>query len=80
MERERYSDDDLVEREIASETQDPDEESETEIERRAGPKAMHESTGYPARERAEAVYGDTDVDPNRDDQRSAHNATPDEHL
>ena len=80
MERERYSDDDLVEREIDSETQDPEEQSETEIERRAGPEAMHESTEYPARERAEAVYGDTDMDPNRDDQRSAHHATPDEHL
>ena len=65
MERERYSDDDLVEREIDSETQEPDDETETEIERRAG---------------AEAVYGDTDMDPNRDDQRSAHHATPDEHV
>lgn len=31
-------------------------------------------------ERAEAVYGDTDMNPNADDQRSAHHAEADEHL
>lgn len=31
-------------------------------------------------ERAQAVYGETDTDPNRQDQRSAHHAEPDEHL
>ncbi len=31
-------------------------------------------------ERAQAVYGDTDMNPNADDQRSAHHAEPDEHL
>ena len=35
---------------------------------------------YPPRERAQAVYGDTDIDPNRDDQKSAHQAGEDEHL
>lgn len=30
--------------------------------------------------RGEVVYGDTDLDPNRDDQASAHRATEDEHL
>lgn len=29
---------------------------------------------------AMAVYGDTDMDPNRDDQASAHHAEEDEHL
>ncbi len=80
MERERYGDDDQVEREIETETEDPDQESQTELERRAGVAPMHEEDPYPARERAEAVYGDTDMDPNRDDQRSAHHADPDEHL
>ena len=28
----------------------------------------------------EVVYGDTDEDENRDDQRDAHHAEPDEHL
>jgi hypothetical protein len=30
--------------------------------------------------RGEAIYGDTDLDPNRDDQADAHHATEDEHL
>ena len=29
-------------------------------------------------ERNQAVYGDTDLDPNRDDQRDEHEAEPDE--
>ncbi|HET7814018.1 MAG TPA: hypothetical protein VFL13_06565 [Candidatus Baltobacteraceae bacterium] len=28
----------------------------------------------------EPVYGDTDIDPNRDDQRDAHNAGSEEHI
>ncbi|MBV8689568.1 MAG: hypothetical protein JOZ59_05630 [Candidatus Eremiobacteraeota bacterium] len=32
----------------------------------------------PARERNEAVYGDTDMNPNEEDQRSAHHADEDE--
>lgn len=28
----------------------------------------------------ESVYGDTDMNPNRDDQRDAHKAEPDEHV
>ncbi|HEV2262841.1 MAG TPA: hypothetical protein VGR69_11195 [Candidatus Rubrimentiphilum sp.] len=28
----------------------------------------------------EKIYGDTDMDPNRDDQRDAHRAEPDEHV
>lgn len=28
----------------------------------------------------EVVYGDTDADPNRDDQRDANQAGPDEHV
>ena len=28
----------------------------------------------------EVVYGDTDEDPNRDDQRDANEADPDEHV
>ena len=31
-------------------------------------------------ERAEAVYGDTDLNPNADDQKDAHHAAPDEHV
>jgi len=31
-----------------------------------------------ARERNEAVYGDTDMNPNQDDQRSVHQADEDE--
>lgn len=30
--------------------------------------------------RAEAVYGDTDMNPNADDQKDAHHAKPDEHV
>ena len=33
-----------------------------------------------ARLRNEAVYGDTDMNPNADDQESAHHADEDEHL
>lgn len=57
-----------------------DKPKETEIDRRAEPKAVHEVNPYPPRERGTAVYGDTDLDPNRDDQASAHRADPDEHL
>jgi hypothetical protein len=32
------------------------------------------------RERAQAVYGDTDMNPNAGDQESAHHAEPDEHV
>ncbi len=31
-------------------------------------------------EPAEAVYADTDLDPNADDQKDAHHAEPDEHV
>lgn len=31
-------------------------------------------------ESAEAVYGDTDLNPNADDQKDAHQADPDEHV
>ncbi|HEV3153156.1 MAG TPA: hypothetical protein VGZ02_05085 [Candidatus Baltobacteraceae bacterium] len=61
---------------------DPDEDDgqDTEIDRRAGPEVMHRVEPERPRERGEAVYGDTDMDPNRDDQFSAHHATEDEHL
>ncbi|HET9097735.1 MAG TPA: hypothetical protein VFN37_13825 [Candidatus Baltobacteraceae bacterium] len=80
MERERYSDEDLVEREIEAETSSPEPAEETEGERRSGPDVIREVEPYPPRERAEVIYGDTDLDPNRDDQRSAHHAQEDEHL
>lgn len=80
MERQRYSDEELVEREIEEETVSPEPSEETEIERRSGPDVMREVEPYPPRERAQAVYGDTDTDPNREDQRSAHHAEEDEHL
>lgn len=80
MDRERYSDEDLAEREADAQTESPEPSEETEIERRSGPDVMREVKPYPPAERAAAVYGDTDMDPNRDDQRSAHHAGPDEHL
>lgn len=82
MERERYSDEELVEREIENQTEsdEPGEEIEDEVERRSGPDVIRQVEPYPPRERAEAVYGDTDMDPNRDDQRSAHHADDDEHV
>lgn len=33
-----------------------------------------------AEESAEAVYGDTDLNPNADDQKDAHQAGSDEHV
>lgn len=80
MERERYSDEDLIEREIQNETTSPEPAEETEIERRSGPDVIREVEPYPAPERAQVIYGDTDIDPNREDQRSAHHASEDEHL
>ncbi len=80
MERQRYSDEDLVEREIESETISPEPPEETEVQRRSGPDIIRDVEPYPPRERAEAIYSDTDVDPNREDQRSAHHAEEDEHL
>jgi hypothetical protein len=50
------------------------------MERRSGPDVMHEVDEYAPRERAEAVYSDTDTDPRREDQPSAHRAGDDEHL
>jgi hypothetical protein len=80
MERQRYGDEDLVEREIEDETSSPEPAEESEVERRSGPDVIREVDPYPPRERAEAIYGDTDLDPNRDDQRSAHHADADEHV
>lgn len=80
MERERYSDEDLVEREIENETESPEYPEETETQRRSGPDVIRDVEPYPPRERAEAIYSDTDIDPNREDQRSAHHAEEDEHL
>lgn len=80
MERQRYGDEDLVEREIEDRTASEEPSEETEMERRSGPDVIREVEPYPPRERAEIVYGDTDMDPNRDDQRSAHHAGADEHL
>lgn len=80
MERERYSDEDLVEREIENETTSPEPQEDTEVERRSGPDVIRDVEPYPPRERAEVIYGETDIDPNRDDQRAAHQADEDEHL
>lgn len=80
MERQRYSDEDLVEREIENETASPEPSEETEVERRSGPDVIRDVEPGAPRERAEVIYGDTDMDPNRDDQRSAHRAGEDEHL
>lgn len=80
MERQRYSDEDLVEREIEDQTASEEPAEETEGERRSGPDVIREVEPYPPRERAEAVYGETDTDPTREDQRSAHHAEENEHL
>lgn len=80
MERQRYSDEDLIEREIAEQTESPDPPEETEIERRSGPSLMHEVDQFPPRGRNEAMYSDTDTDPTRDDQGTAHRAEDDQHL
>jgi hypothetical protein len=80
MERERYSDEDLIEREIENETVSPEPSEETEIERRSGPDVIRDVEPNRARERAEVIYGDTDIDPRREDQPSAHHAGEDEHL
>jgi hypothetical protein len=80
MERERYSDEDLIEREIEENTESPEPEEDTEIERRSGPDVIRNVEPYPPRERGSAIYGDTDTDPNRDDQVTAHHADEDEHL
>ncbi|HET6896554.1 MAG TPA: hypothetical protein VFH72_14315 [Candidatus Baltobacteraceae bacterium] len=80
MERERYSDEDLVEREIENETTSPEPDEETEVERRSGPDVIRDVEPGRARERAEVIYGDTDIDPRREDQPSAHHAGEDEHL
>lgn len=80
MERERYSDEDLVEREIQNETESPEPQEDTEIQRRSGPDVIRDVEPYPPTERAQVIYGETDTDPNREDQRSAHHAESDEHL
>jgi hypothetical protein len=80
MERERYSDEDLVEREVEANTESPEPDEDTEIERRSGPDVIRNVDPYPPRERASAIYGDTDIDPNREDQVTAHHADEDEHL
>jgi len=41
MERERFSDDDLVEREIEEETEDPEPPAESEFDRRAANEVFH---------------------------------------
>ena len=74
MERQRYSDEDLVEREIEETTESPEPDEDTEIERRSGPDVIRNVDPYPPPERASAIYGDTDLDPNREDQLMAHGA------
>lgn len=78
--RQRYDDDDLVDREIRDQTVSPEPAEDTEVERRSGPDVIRDVEPYSARERAQAIYGETDMDPNRDDQVSAHHAEEDEHL
>ncbi len=39
---------------------------------------IREEKPEPPRQRNEAVYGDTDMNPNQDDQRSVHQADEDE--
>ncbi len=80
MDRQPYSDDDLAQREIDETTQSPEPSEDTELKRRSGPDLIREVDPFPPRERAQIVYGDTDIDPRREDQPSAHRATEDEHL
>jgi hypothetical protein len=80
MDRQRYSDEDLVEREIEDQTADPEPDEDTELERRSGPDVIRDVEPNPPRERAEVIYGDTDTDPRREDQVTAHHADEDEHL
>jgi len=53
---------------------------DTEIERRAGPDVIRRVDPQPPRGRGEVVYGETDIDPRREEQPSAHRAGEDEHL
>lgn len=53
---------------------------DTEMERRSGPEVLHKVDPAAPRGRGEAVYGETDIDPRREEQPSAHRATEDEHL
>jgi len=46
----------------------------------SSPDVMRDVDPLAPRERAEAVYGETDMDPNREDQRFAHHAESDEHV
>lgn len=80
MDRQRYSDEDLVEREIEDRTESPESGEDTELQRRSGPDVMRSVDPSPARERSEAIYGETDIDPRREEQPSAHRAGEDEHL
>ncbi len=68
-----------MEREIPH-NEDTQENDESEMERREGFEPVHNVDPLPPVERAQAVYGDTDMNPNEDDQRSAHHAEPDEHV
>lgn len=61
-------------------TNDSERPKDTELERRSGPDAIREINPYPARERAEITYGETDTDPRREDQPDEHHAAEDEHL
>jgi hypothetical protein len=80
MDRQRYSDEDLVEREIEDQTESPEPTEDTEIERRSGPDVIHDIEPNPPRERAETIYGETDTDPRREDQTTLHHAGDDEHF
>ncbi len=58
----------------------PTLDEDTELQRRSGPDVIRSVDPYPARERSEAIYGETDIDPRREEQPSAHRADEDEHL
>ncbi len=47
---------------------------------RAITNAIRNDKPQAARLRSEAVYGDTDLNPNADDQGSAHRADEDQHI
>lgn len=83
MERQRPKTESTYEREIYEEVDAPAdraEEHDTEMERRRGPEPFHHVDPEEARDRNEAVYGETDVDPSRFDRKSDHHVEDfDEH-
>jgi hypothetical protein len=83
MERERPKTEAQYEREIYDEVDkesDDLDRKDSEFERRRGNVEMHRVNPMPARNRDEASYGETEIDPRREGQPSEHRAEDDEHF